>query len=266
MGGWAGGRGRGSGPRATPGGGRGVGSVGPCEEARQRRPPGRVGPERRGAGAGAVHSLAGPTLTDSPAARASYSPPQRRPGAAPPTAHARSARRAQAGGARSAARARGAGARAGAVGASASCEQPRDARRRQRPWESRPGCGSGGARREGRARSPPPSSFPPLPPARLSSLLFFRSSPVFLFPLPLAPSSSSFASSHLWVSSRGVGGLCRLCVAEKSPGSQDEAPRRTPLGGPIPTRPLPHLPGPTGAARAECPGFIPVYRFEVSPG
>lgn len=107
-----GGRGMGCGAAGDPRRGARARRRGREWEARRLRRPPRVGPERRGAGAGASGSLAGPTLTDSPApgARASYSRRQRRPGAAPPTAHAPSARAARA---RVAARGRGRAGRRG---------------------------------------------------------------------------------------------------------------------------------------------------------
>jgi hypothetical protein len=93
VGGGGGGREKGSGAAGDPGRWARTGGRGRCEEARNDEES-RAGAKRRGAGVGAAHSLAGPTLTGSraPGARAFYSGRQRRPVAAPPTAHAPSAR------------------------------------------------------------------------------------------------------------------------------------------------------------------------------
>lgn len=189
------------GPRATRGVGRGLVAGGRCEEG--RRQPGESGRSGARAGAEAAHSLAGTTLTDSPAtrARASYSRRQRRPGAAPPTAHARSAGAAREcgaalPGAREAER-RCEDAPGGGVGASVLSEQSRNwrrRRRRRRPGDIQAEFGSGGGRWAGRARFPPtPFSLSPLSSSRLCfrSSRSARSSPVFLLPLPLASSSPS---------------------------------------------------------------------------
>lgn len=111
-------------------------------------------------------SLAGPRLTDSPApgARASYSRRQRRPRAAPPTAHAPSARAA------------GARGRPGSRRLRVFRAAPRGAARRRAG--GRPNVGAG----EGAGRGGPPSSAGSPPRALLSS---FPSAPV--------PPSSSHA-------------------------------------------------------------------------